>query len=183
MALFDIFKKKEVLPGRVNHDFDETDRQISLERRQLNAMLRNQRFEIEKLQLEQQKLELQQEIDDIKAGIAEYSSEDTDEDSGSPMEAMFMKIMTQILSKSQPLGTAKESPSSVSSLNAAMSVSPPEVELTEIQLKQIWKETPKLYKEASKKLSDEQLKGYVKQQIPNISNASLLNAIKVIRNE
>jgi hypothetical protein len=171
MGFWNIFKRKEK-DNRTNHDFNEEDRNLSLEIRKQKAELKRleleRESELRKLEFEKRKIQLQEEIDELKG----EDFEDYEEE-GSSSDAMLMMLLSKVLGNS-PQTTAETHTSPLN--NSQVSA----VDFSEEQIKEIWEKLPNSYKKYAKGLTEESLRNLIKTQIPTASNKSIDIAIKVV---
>lgn len=175
--IFGIENEEKTKDKRNNHTFDDEEREISKEITRKKAELRKLQLEREdglhKLEIEKKKLELQKQIEETKYALEEFEEDDYEDDyeEDNPMDTTIKNFLSGILLKSQN--------------NTANSNITPEsngVVLSDEQLKTIWNNTPQQYKLISKQMNDEQIKTFIKQQMPTANEETLNRALYIVRN-
>ena len=158
-----------------HHVLTDEDREQSAEIRRLNKetklTLAKIRLEEAKTDLEIKKLQLQNELN-------EYNYSDDDDDDSPNLESLLFGIISPILQNNlnTHIGTTSPSISCVSSPSG-------EVVLTSEQITDLWNKLPKNIQIEAIKSSDDDIKIFVKKNIPNISEKSSNDILEYIRKQ
>ena len=173
MGLFNLFKQK-AKDNRANYDFDIEDREISLE-------LRKKKAEIKKLQLERQaeldRLEYERKLYELKADLEDlrgtFEEDETDNGNNNP-DLMLMGLLAKILNKNSPQSSVEQPPQTQQASNL--------IKLSDEQINGYLDSLPKHALKIGKSWSDEQIKTFIKANIPNIDEESINRTITLLRN-
>lgn len=159
MSLFDWFKRKK--PSK-SYDFDDEDRQHSIQIRRIDA-------EKKRLVREIEITRLKKDLYDLKADMIDDDDFD-DEENPDSESAVLMMLLTNILNKQQ------------SQSATVTPTTPPnaKVILTSEQIEQLLHDNKKVVKIA-KNMSDDQLKQFAASRYPEIANQSVDQIIQAIR--
>lgn len=181
MSLFDWFRKEKEPKATKKYVFSDEDREYSHEinqkKKEIKMLMLEREAELHRLKIEKQKLELQQELEELKGVYddVEEASEDND----------IMKMITALaplLLKNQNQTVAPVvSPPNNSETSSPQPVQAQQLDLSDEQLNQIWKNTPFAAKMMAKKMDDKTLEMYIKQQMPNVSTDTIARALKIIK--
>jgi hypothetical protein len=172
------FKKKK--SNRYEHDFTDEDRNLSLERRRVNAELRNkknelellrlqQKTQIEEMKLERERLKLERDLQDLKDEV--YGYEDYEEQT--PDSLMMTLLSTALLKGQHPPSDDKNLSSPEQPSN--------DVVLSREQIKAFYDGLSKTQKKLIKGLPDNEIQEAIKQKIPRISKESLNLCLEVVK--
>jgi len=156
MGIFTYFKRKQE-ETKEKHELTDADRNFSIERRKINAELRRAKQDIE---IAKARLQLQE----LNEQLHEYDDEDEDEDE--QPDDLMTGLITLLKGQpnSQPLRTQEQ-----------LSQSIQKIELSQEQIEALYKENKKYIKFA-KNMTDEQIKAFVSNRMPDLSDSSI-NAI------
>ncbi len=172
----DFFKRRD---PRLNHDFDEKDRALAAERKKLNTELSNMKqrhaMEEERERHELEMMRIRAEIEDLAEELAP-EEEDTPAGSMNPEDVMVMKLLDKFLSSPAGVSTPAGTPPATPPASSPGGVSIPDERLT-----QYWAAAPANIKALAPRCSDEQIKEFVRSQIPGIDTDSQERALSIIR--
>jgi hypothetical protein len=165
MGLINISFGRKKAPG---FDFTDKERQEALEIRQLNAKEKKEllvmEWKLKKNELELRRLEQETQIQELREELG-YN-----EDGNSP-DNMFTGLLSQVFN-----GQVKQPLTNLTSQKEET----PLLDLTEEQIEEAYRENKKYVKYA-KKMSDEQIKAFVRTRIPNLSDKSMDAIIARVR--
>lgn len=168
MGLLDIFKRKD---PRANHDFTPEDRDVAKERRALNIQLDNMRkrheMEVARVEHEIEMRRLQADLEDL---TEELEPEDEPDERVSPETAMVMKLIDKAFSSKGAGAPATQAPPQVSG-----------VTIPDERLRDIWASVPANVKAMSKVSTDEQVKEFMRSQLPGIDEDTQNRALAIVR--
>jgi len=176
MGMFNFLRKKEQKTTDI-YKFTDEDRQNSAELRKLKkeqtmAEL-NEQHEIRMKELELRKLEQEAKIEELRFEL--YGDEEEEEEDN-VIESSFMKIIEGM------------SGNFLNGQNKIPTASPPvqqaeisqEIVLSQEQIESIYQQY-KPYMKKVKKMSDEEIKGYLKTNYPQISEKSVNDLLVRVR--
>jgi len=187
MALFDFLRKKEKTEILVEND-EELEQKRSYSRMSSQAMQERKRLELDNIRLEaaKRKEELEEELEEIRherevrrlerevrmqEALERLSPEDAEEIEGDSPESLLIGLLSKVMTKNPQ----SQSP-------AAVAENPPQpVTFSSDKVKQIWENMTEQQKIIARQLSDDQIRDYLINQIPNIDKATLDQAIAVVR--
>jgi len=156
------------------HQFSDEDRQASATRRKMLAMQREQmdmmQEQLTNLRNIQRQRMMQEQIEALQSSM--YEDDDEDEDSSDSDEDMFMKLLQTVAQKSN---TEVKTP-----FPSGMEL-PQKVSLSDEQLLEMLNSVDPKYLKLAKKMSDSSLKGFIKAQMPNIDDDTMLRAIRLVK--
>lgn len=186
MGLFNWFRTKTEEERKVRHVFTDEDRefskQITQAKRELELAKISREDSLHKLKMEKEKIQLDLEIEELKQQYSDLTEDEPDtQENDTDYVKMFLPLLLAGINK--PTSTVATAPVS----NAPTTSTSSQMEqkqltsLTDEQMEQIWENTPIQYKLASKTMSDEQIKSFIQQKLPNADADTLLRAIRVIR--
>lgn len=162
------------------HAFDKEDRELSLQVRRQKAELAQQRaqldLELMRLRAEREKADLEAQIADARARLDDMYSDDEPEvdNGGSAADAMLMMLMSKMFQSPPAAAPPASQPTPPSAPPSGDSISDEE-------LQEMWEQVPSGYKKLARKMSDEQVAGYIRKQLPNIDTDSMTRALRVVR--
>jgi len=179
MGLWDFLTKD----NRINHNFNEKDRELSLQRRQEAkelATLRQShalaeekaRHETKMIELNMEKLEKQYEYEDL---LAEQEEELPAVAGISEEGQMMMQLLKTITPQVRPPAVVANN----------FSTPPPTTagSISDEELLKLWQQVPPNIKAFVPKCNDEQIKEFVTQKmIPNADEDTLNRAVRLARN-
>lgn len=164
MSLLNWFRKKH---PQNNHTFTDEEREYSKEirekKREIELLKIERESELHKLKIEKQKLELQQEINELR-----NLYDDDDDDGTTDLES---DSSSELIKMFAPYFLKNLKPSSEPLIQT----------ISKIDIENLWKNTPESMKNHAKTQTDEDLKRYLKTQLPNIDDESIKYAISLIR--
>ena len=170
------FKRKKGL----THDFTDAEREEGLvireKKREITLLKLERENELHKLKMEKQKLELQAEIAELKDSLNDYV-DDSDTSSEDRTTSDLIKLFAPMIMA----GKMQNPVAAPVPVVSPMPSSPVQQHLNDDTLLSLWEKTPPQYKAMSKTMSDEQLGGVIKQQMPNIDDDSVKRAVEIIR--
>lgn len=185
MGILDIFRTKQ---AEKNAEIvEEADDGREMQRAVNRSSAERRRIDLENWKLEalRKKEELEDELEEARAErhlrrlerearIRQLEQELTaeDEPEGDSPEMLLMSMLAKTFNKSQSPATGSTSEGSSSPQPVAFS---PE------KIKQIWENMPPAHREIAKKMTDEQLRLYIINNIPNIDAQSVETAIVTVR--
>jgi vacuolar-type H+-ATPase catalytic subunit A/Vma1 len=167
--------KRKVYP------FDEQDRNVSVEIRKQRAEISKKKAELElevaKLETEKKKQELELEIAETKAALDDFYEDDTDTETDDPTNALMQMFLSKFMLNNQ---VTPNNTGTVDTLSVPVSS---QVHLEDNQIKAIVKKVPKQYLKLAKEFNDTQLSNYIKGQIPNVDDDTILRTTRVLRGD
>lgn len=137
--------------NRVNYDFGDDDRTQSL-------AIRQYKREVVALQREIELMRLKRHLAELKESISVDKSEDSDDSMN--IDSIFDRILK------------------LAEMNKNQNVLK---EMTDSEIEKLIKDTPKEYLKKAKKMSNEEIKVILKQQLPGYSENSYDKAIEKIK--
>jgi len=168
MGIFDIFKKKQK-DNRVNYDFEQEDRELSLKIRRQKAELKQlemqRQTELDRLEYEKRKIQIEQELEELR-GV----SFDEEEETGDSVDNTLITLLAGIFAKNN---------SSVSP--PPIQQKPASVTLTNEQITEYLDSIPKPALKIAKNWNDEQLSKFLETQMPNLETETINRAISLFR--
>ena len=177
MGFFDFFKKKD--PRGMNHSISDDERTLAAEVKHAKAEIAREKARLElelmRLRVEKEKTELQAQIENARDALAEFR-ESADDETGDSADSILMALLTQILNKNPP-----NSMGGGGNVAISRESTPPQQHLTDAQINDIWQSMPHAAQKVARKLPDEQLKIYIKSNLPNIDDDSINRAIILIK--
>lgn len=177
MSIFDLFRKKEEPEPtkRKNlYSFSDEDRQISADIRRKKA---EYQLELERLHAEKEKIRLETEIADLRQQYEELTTEPEEEEpSNNTADALILTLLSGILKANNQ---SVPNPPVIHTQNNTQI--PETGSLSDDKLKGIWVSIPDEYKKKAKKMKDNELKNFLKFQLPTASEEEILRAIRIIR--
>lgn len=169
MGIFDIFRgKKDSVDNEQRHELSEADRELSLRQRQINAELKRTQREIE---ITEAKLRLQSLKDDLASMQGETDEEEPDsfESAISPYIPELMPAVVNFLNgKTNNQNVSQPSPQSN------------KIILSQEQINDYFKENKK-YIKIAKRMSDEQIKTFLTNRVPDLSDQTVGEIITRVR--
>jgi len=179
MGLKEFFSRKK-RDNRVNYDFDDEDRQISLAKRQERSIYQREKakYDLEELRINHQ-IEMMERRADLEQ-LKELLSDSGKQESGNIEEAALMMLLSKF-ANTQPHANTP-APVTPTQQNT---ISPPEdagVHYSDEQLKNYWDSMPKFVKKLAKNMTDEQLGAEISSRMPSMDDDSINRAIGIIRN-
>jgi len=155
---------------RINHDFDDTDREVSLDMRKANAELKKakQQLEIEKLRGETEliRLEMEQRRQELQEELQPEIPDNNDDIIKMLMAGMLAPKMQQNMGSSAitlpPEATAK-------------------VEISDETMNYIVQKVPKALLSQAKKAPEAVIRDYVRLNFPHASDDSIRRFIEKVR--
>lgn len=164
MSILGWFAKRKKSKG---YQFDDTDRELSAQKRMLNSQLRQKRQIIELRKL-------QQELDDIESEMYPDMEGEEDDDT----ETVLMKSLLVPLLQNLNTPVAGTSPS----VQPTEEVPQQEV-ISDDVLRAMIKKIPKQYLRLAKKLDDNELYHMIHGKFPGYDLFTINRAIKIFREE
>jgi hypothetical protein len=161
MGILNLFKRKT----EERHEFNETDRELSLEKRKVNAQLKKTQQEIE---IAKAKLQLQE----LKDELYDYSDSEEEEEEPEKFNAESI-LITALL----PLLTGQKQTSTPEN---NVPISPQKIDLSDETIEQLYIQY-KPYMKLARKLKDEELKQFLLNKEPNLSDESLKKILARVR--
>jgi len=175
MGFFGLFKKKD---NRANHDFNKDDRELSLQLRQQQIEFKKQKqeldLELQRLKAEREKILLESQIDEMKEKLGYFDNEEQEPEN-----------MTDSLIQAAILKFIGNTPQSVQPLNVAVSESHSKTinkqHLTDEQINSYIEALPRHYFKIARKMSDEQLKVLISNQMPLLDEDSINRSVLLVK--
>jgi hypothetical protein len=165
MSWFKVFKRY-----RNAHEFTDEDRNLSKEVREHRASLRKERLEIEKIKLEMEKLEYQARLQELREEL--FPQEEEEEAPQSPEMAILMSLMQGFISKSN----IPPQPQNITPATKDKIV------LTDDEIKAQISQIPSKYLKMAKVMPKEQIKSYILNINPDLSDETIDKAIAYVKN-
>lgn len=160
MSLFSWFRRKK--DPRNNHTFTDEDRELARQTRilrmqQLQSQIRAE-TELNELRVKREKAALQQDI-------AELTGDEDD-------ESEIVELMKPIINRAFP--NPSMAPTVVGTTQMSVSYS-------DDNLRDLKKRIPKVFLKQIRKMTDDELKGRIKNELPNIDDDSMHRALTIVR--
>jgi predicted Holliday junction resolvase-like endonuclease len=155
MGLFGIFSQKKEI-----REISEEERQQREHTRKLNALKRQLDMERLILEAQVQKAELEQELDELTGA-------DEEDDDG--IDSIFANFIKQAM------------PQQAKPIEVPAAEANGEVNLSDEQIKKYWQDMNFVQRAFAKRQSDEQIKEFLIQKEPRLSQDSLNRAVSVVR--
>jgi len=169
MAFWGLFKKQ--LPARVNHNFNDDDREFSEE-------IRRQKRELKRLEFERSRLEAKAELDDLKAEIDAYKQTEEDNEDSSPTDKLLMLLAAKMLGGQADL-SGKQTATTVSP--NTQTVQPDKISLSDEGITALLKTMPSLVKKQLRNLPDEDLFKLANKQYPQYDEETIRRAVLMLK--
>lgn len=165
-----IFAKKEE-PKPIRHKFDNADRLLSMQGRQLDA-------EMKFLHKKKQILELKSMVDELRE---DFQDEEPDSDNDS-VNGLIMKFLSQIMNKNTQ-STPTSLQSSLSNFGTAEpKISEGMITLSDDSLRDLISQVmPAKYKKQAKKMQESSLVELVRIQYPRFTDDTIRRAVKILQ--
>lgn len=172
MGFFDWFKKKK---ATVPHDLNDDDRDLSLQVRRNNALIRQKRQELE---FERMRLEHQLEIEKLQRELDELRAEgedDEEDDAPDGTDAIMAALVGSILQGKNPVVSPNQGP------QQPETIVPKTRKYSDEEIRVLLEAVPKHYRAIMKKLPDDALLARARQYAPDADEESLNRAISMVR--
>lgn len=204
MAFFDIFRKKEPAQedAKIAPLFDEETELKKQSQKIKNDMLKQRqqwdlaqmRLEAEQKRLElaelieeqkderyMRKLERKARIEELEDQLLGDKKDDDDDDEEMSADQMFFKFLDRVAAKHQNQGAAAPANHDFMSQSLPAIEESPRGTISYDAIKQRWDSLPANYKAMAKAMTDDQLRAYLINEMPQADADTLSKAIQVVR--
>lgn len=174
MGILDIFRGKKTIEQEQRHELTEVDRELSLRQRQINAELKRTQREIE---ITRAKLELQNLKDELNSMT---SNDELDEDAPTSFETALSPYIPQLIPAVVGFLNGKNNANSQPHTAETPSSAIKKIVLSQEQIDDYMKENKK-YVKFAKTMTDTQIKEFLLNRVPDLSDESIELIISRVR--
>lgn len=162
MSILSFLRKKQE-ESKEKHELTDMDREFSVQRRKINAELRRTKQDIE---IARAKLQLQE----LNNQLEEYALDDEVEEEEDNSDSLLSGMLALL----------KGQPNQQTPIQSQPSQSIQKIELSQEQIENLYKENKK-YVKFAKGMTDEQIKAFVSNRMPDLSDNSLNMIVARVR--
>jgi len=192
MSIFDFFRREQ---PQITESYDEK-KQLQREKESLTRERQRADMALWKLEAEKKKIQLEEELEEmreerelrrmereVKRAELEEVLYGSDEPEGDTPEAMLIGLLSRVLTKNSPPTGAAPNTAPFGSMSSSPAEEQGNMTLSADKLAEMWQQLPPQYKTIAKSMTDDELKTYIINQMPNIDAASLQKAVSVVRSQ